>query len=334
MLHQPLQTPLFILLFLFSAALSSCNGPAESKAATSQPTPVQAQTRPTASIPEEALPAIEARDSAIFERYKEKATREQWQKKPISEIITLTGDFFIGTPYVGQTLETDYTKALKEGTNVKERLIINLHEMDCMTFMENILALARTVRLGDISLDAYCRQLCLIRYRQGRIDGYASRLHYTSDWIRDNESLGIARDITLQIGGIPREKKRDWMSNHPQLYDALRMDPSLIKDIRKEEERLSQTPFNYIPRNRIDSTVLSGIQDGDMITFTAEGAGIDYAHVGFAHLGEDGILHFKHCSLTIKHALTDKRSIPGYMSNKKHFDGMAVFRATDPLSGN
>ena len=325
-----------VTLSLTVLSLCSCGGPTESQAAVPTATPSTQPSQPSTPqvhIPQDALPVISAKDSAIFERFRAKATEEHWQAKPIADIISLTGEFFLGTPYVGKTLETDYTDALKTNSKADERLTVNLHEMDCMTFMESVLALARTVRLGDITLDAFSRQLCLVRYRQGKLDGYASRLHYTSDWIRDNEPLNIARDITLQIGGSPRNKKRDWMSHHPNLYDALRMDPALVKDIRREEDRLSQTPFNYIPRNRIDSSVLSGIRDGDMITFTAEGEGIDYAHVGFARMGDDGILHFMHCSLTIQHALIDKRSIPGYMSNKKHFDGMAVFRPVDPLTG-
>ncbi len=42
------------------------------------------------------------------------------------------GKFFLGTPYVVGTLET------KRG----EHLVVNLREFDCVTFVENVVALA------------------------------------------------------------------------------------------------------------------------------------------------------------------------------------------------
>ena len=42
------------------------------------------------------------------------------------------GKFFLGTPYVAGTLET-------KGA---EHLVVNLREYDCVTFVENVVALA------------------------------------------------------------------------------------------------------------------------------------------------------------------------------------------------
>ncbi len=64
-----------------------------------------------------------------------------------------------------------------------EQLVINLTGLDCTTFLENSLALARCIKKGTTSFEDYLEELQFIRYRDGVIDGYTSRLHYFSDWI-------------------------------------------------------------------------------------------------------------------------------------------------------
>ena len=73
-----------------------------------------------------------------------------------------------GTPYVAQTLEI---------SNV-EKLIVNLRELDCTTLVENTFALTLTTKQGSVNWSDYCRNLALIRYRNGKPEGYPSRNHY------------------------------------------------------------------------------------------------------------------------------------------------------------
>ena len=73
---------------------------------------------------------------------------------------------FLERPYVAYTLEAGN----------KEQLIMNLNEVDCTTYVEYALAL--TLAKGD----TLCAQNYLkrIRYRDGMIDDYVSRLRHTS----------------------------------------------------------------------------------------------------------------------------------------------------------
>ena len=50
--------------------------------------------------------------------------------------------------------------------------------------MAAALALTMTTRQHSTRFDDFCRNLCRIRYRDGQLDGYASRNHYFSEWIR------------------------------------------------------------------------------------------------------------------------------------------------------
>ena len=115
-------------------------------------------------------------DKEIFISKIKFAADKRLAQKSINEIIAEIGKSFIGTDYKAHTLE-------KEGD---ERLVVNLRGFDCTTFLENILAFARCIKSGKTSFEDFQDELIKIRYRNGVIDKYPSRLHYFSDWIYDN----------------------------------------------------------------------------------------------------------------------------------------------------
>ncbi len=94
---------------------------------------------------------------------------------PTEILVVKVGTFFLGTPYVAHTLEMQ-----------PEQLVVNLREMDCTTFAENCLAISRTIKSGNPGFEQFTKELRNIRYRDGVINGYPSRLHYFSDWIYNN----------------------------------------------------------------------------------------------------------------------------------------------------
>lgn len=78
---------------------------------------------------------------------------------------------FIGVPYAAHTLEGS-----------PEQLTVRLDSLDCTTFVETVLALSYTAGERRSSWRDFVYNLERLRYRNGRIDGYPSRLHYISDW--------------------------------------------------------------------------------------------------------------------------------------------------------
>ena len=75
--------------------------------------------------------------------------------------------------------------------NEEEKLVVNFDEVDCTTFVEYVLALALSpVKNGTIDNADYARTLQSIRYRDSKIDGYTSRLHYIADWVNNGVRHG------------------------------------------------------------------------------------------------------------------------------------------------
>lgn len=101
-------------------------------------------------------------------------------------------------------------------------LTVNLDELDCTTFIENVVALALTVENHRCSWMDFINTLEAIRYRNGEANGYASRLHYISDWVITNSHRGYIRDVTDRIPNSDVEiKTLDYMSSHRNSYPAM-----------------------------------------------------------------------------------------------------------------
>ncbi|MCH7935438.1 MAG: DUF1460 domain-containing protein, partial [Gemmatimonadetes bacterium] len=134
-----------------------------------------------------------------------------------------------------------------------------------------------------------------IRYRGGVLDEYPSRLHYFSEWIKDNGARGLVRDVSQELGGVAEDEPIDFMTTHADAYRQLGEPPAFIGEVREIEARLSAELRYYIPEGRI-AMVEAGIRDGDIIAATSTVAGLDIAHTGIA-LWRDGRLHLLHAPL-------------------------------------
>ena len=212
-----------------------------------------------------------------------------------------------GTPYVGQTLEV----------NKREKLVVNLRELDCTTFVETALALGMTQQQGSVRFEDYCRNLQTIRYRNGRLDGYASRNHYFTQWITSNEGLGIVSERELPLR-ISRTQKLDlhYMSQHPQSYPRLKKDTNAQAKIRQYERESDGRTVRYIPRDQLNqprTSALGVVQDGDILAIVTKKDGLDTSHIGFAVWGKDGRLHLLNASQIHKCVVEEPMTLYEYM---------------------
>jgi hypothetical protein len=216
-----------------------------------------------------------------FEALLTAARRDDLRHHAIGERMTGFGRYFVGLPYVAHTLDLAGP----------ERLVVNLKELDCVTLVENALGLALVAR-QDGTFDDFARSLAHIRYRDGRLDGYTSRLHYFSDWLLDAERKGLVSNITAELGGVPFDKRIHFMTSNSHAYRQLQEDPALVDSVRQIEERLNQEQLFWIPQDRI-AAVASRIQEGDIIGITTAIDGLDISHTGLA-TWVDGRLHLLH----------------------------------------
>lgn len=243
---------------------------------------------PSAGYAEGADPALEAEDVRIFQATMERALRERLDTLAIGDRMVRLGRWFVGTEYTPHTLEVPGP----------ERLVVNLRQLDCVTYLENMLAMARLLDSRSApTFGDFLAELQRIRYRDGELEGYASRLHYFSEWISNNAELGLVRDVTQEIGGIPTDERIDFMSSNAEAYRQLES-PEELDRIRAIERRLSARGRHYVPEARI-SEVAPRIRDGDIIAATSSIEGLDIAHTGMA-LWIDGRLHLMHAPLVGK----------------------------------
>src|SRR5919108_672296 len=133
------------------------------------------------------------------------------------------GELATGTPYVPYTLDAYLASG---GDPSHEPLTLSLSRFDCVTLVESCLAVARVARAGGPpTLERLGREIERMRYRGGRRSGYASRLHYFSEWITDGERRGLVKDLGSELGAGEDQRPLRFMTEHREKYRALR-DPA------------------------------------------------------------------------------------------------------------
>lgn len=250
-------------------------------------------------------------DRAIFNRYVAEVGADK--SLPTGELMVKTARFFLGTPYVAATLEKE-----------PETLVINLREMDCTTLVENTLALTRTIQSGAPTFENFCKNLQQLRYRNGEIHDYTSRLHYTTDWIYENQRKGIVQDVTSDAGGVVLPIDLSFMSTHPESYKPLKENPGLTAIIAAKEKEINTRTYYYIPETEINRCV-AGMDNGDIVCFVTTIKGLDISHVGIIYRVGDK-LTFIHASTTQKKVVVNEAPLQDYVESLKRNSGIMVVR--------
>lgn len=264
-------------------------------------------------------------DWAVFASAVESAEGSGLSDLPMGDLMAAIGRGLVGTAYVPGTLEVDGP----------ERLVINFQGLDCVTFVENVHALATVLKAGvGTRLEnrgavegEYELALSSLRYRNGYIDGYPSRLHYFTDWIANNDRNRIVTDITRDLGGVPDHESIHFMSTHPNAYRQL-ADPDVLAAIEQSEARLTAQGRYFIPQERI-ADVAADIQNGDIIAATSTVEGLDVAHTGLA-LWVDGSLRLLHAPLVGESVQISEMTLADRIARIDGQDGIMVARPLEP----
>ena len=226
---------------------------------------------------------------------------------------------FIGIPYVGHTLEVCDP----------ERLVVNTRQLDCTTLVENVVALTLCVNSKRYCWGDFLDALTQIRYRDGRLDGYTSRLHYFTDWIADNTRKGVVGEVQQQSAPFTAVQTISvgYMSAHPDAYKALKAHPKMVPVIKKQEEKLNGRKYRYIPKSEVKNTeaLRKAVTDGDIIAITCSKAGLDIAHLGFAVWRKDG-LHLLNASQLHKKVVEEPMPLGQYLSKHPSHTGIRIIR--------
>ena len=226
---------------------------------------------------------------------------------------------FIGIPYVGHTLEVCDP----------ERLVVNTRQLDCTTLVENVVALTLCVNCKRDCWSDFLDALTQIRYRDGRLDDYTSRLHYFTDWIVDNTRKGVVSEMQQQSAPFTAVQTINvsYMSAHPDAYKALKAHPKMVPVIKKQEEKLNGRKYRYIPKSEVKNTeaLRKAVSEGDIIAITCSKAGLDIAHLGFAVWRKDG-LHLLNASQLHKKVVEEPMTLGQYLSKHPSHTGIRIIR--------
>ena len=229
---------------------------------------------------------------------------------------------FMDVPYVAHTLEV----------NDHEQLVINTRQLDCTTLVETVTALKMCAQQGRKTFADYQKALLQLRYRDGRLTDYTSRLHYFSDWIENKGKMGLTEELQQPNPPFTAVQKLhiNYMSQHPQSYKALKAQPSLVPVIRKQEQELTGRTYRYIPKTAVQNTKLlrQTIHDGDIIAITCNKPGLDIAHLGFAVWRKDG-LHLLNASMLHKKVVEEPMTLYRYLQKHPSFTGIRIVKIKD-----
>jgi len=254
---------------------------------------------------------FQPRDKEILEQVLERYSADK--EASMSAMMIEVGLFFLETPYVAHTLE-----------RAEEQLVINLREMDCTTFAEYCLAISRTIKSEHQTFDQFAAELQRIRYRDGIIDGYPSRLHYFCDWIYNNQQKGVVADLSEEIARTPYPKKINFMSTHPDSYMQLKEDTSLVSQLAVQEKEISGREMYYIPETRI-AELEDKLMDGDIAGITTSIEGLAIQHVVIL-IRQDGHIHLLHASSAAERVVVSDLTLEEYLINSKSATGIMLAR--------
>jgi hypothetical protein len=222
---------------------------------------------------------------------------------------------FIGTPYVAHTLEGS-----------PETLTVNLDELDCTTFVETALALSYTAGEQRSSWRDYVYNLERIRYRNGEVNGYASRLHYISDWVVDNVHRGNFEEVTKNFPRISYIVRTiDYMSSNRDKYPAL-ADSMEYERIRSAEDGYRNHRFPYVKSIDIaDKATRAAFRDGDVVALVTTMKNLDVTHMGVIVMQND-VPYLLHASSTDGKVEISTLPLYEYLKKQRSICGLRIFR--------
>jgi len=227
----------------------------------------------------------------------------KWDKSEIDRLINNANNnfankkieyisqYFIDTPYKHGTLNTDPLSP--------ERLVINLKQVDCFTYLDYVTAMTISENADD-----FIDKIKRVRYFDSDVS-YEKRKHFFTDWANSD---GLVKDITPSLPGsvatfkiINRKSaKESWLENVPQ------------------KSRM----VSYIPKEKITEEVIDMLKTGDFIGAYSTRRGLDVTHVGILIKNERGVFFRNASSRKSVMRVTDY-NMKEYINN---INGIVVLR--------
>ena len=209
------------------------------------------------------------------------------------------------------------------------KLRINLDEVTPLTFVNNVIALAKaSEKSGNPDWRNYAVELENISCRRGENDGFASIMFHGADWIADNIFRGNIKEMTENYPSsvIVRTKSLDDLTRNRSQYAAL-SDSSTFEKVRMTEMGYRNHRIPTLKKEAIQKKeILDDLKDGDIIILVPSGDGVDIYDMGFIAMRDDGphLIHLSPRSLTV---VEEEENLLRYMKlMTKYFQGFRLLR--------
>lgn len=242
---------------------------------------------------------------------------------------TATHPSLIGAPYEANPLDRD-----AKGT--AEPLRAGFDGFDCVTYVETVLALARTIASGKSTVGDYTAELAKLRYRNGE-PGYCARQHYFGDWAETQVAAGVLDEVTTSVAGDPANLAVlrlthgfDFLSRNAPKTAALAGSPERKACVAEQEAALSARDDGsaYIRATSL-ARVANALKPGDLIAWVADVPGLDIIHVGIVVARPNGRLELAQASKRENRVLVSP-DLLRYAASLRQQRGVRVFRPRDP----
>ncbi len=259
-----------------------------------------------------------------FRAIVKKAESENWRARPIGERISLAARSLLDTPYVNFTLEVD---------DRVESPVVNLNAMDCWTFYENSLGIARMLayQTGPYKPEHLIHMVEIERYRNGRCDGsYLSRMHHLEEVFHDNQRRGLAENRSCGLPGAERVRRQiREMTVQWQSYRYLKNNPSLLAPMAGIEKKVSALPVYHVPKDKVLAAECH-LSEGDICAITTHSPNQYTSHVGLImwHQGRARFAHATSSKEKGRRTIVDK-PIADYLAENSSHAGMIICRPKD-----
>jgi hypothetical protein len=238
--------------------------------------------------------------------------------KTPNELVSFYAHELLGRPYVAHTLEGD-----------KELLTINIDELDCTTFVETLYALTRTTLNGRYSWRDYAANLENLRYRNGEMGDYSTRMHYISEWILNNSARGNLKEITADLPHADYMIKTiDFMTKHKDSYRSLKNDSAMVDKIKGYEMALRNHRMPYLKKSWLgDKAVKAALRNGDFVGLVTKIEGLDISHLGIIYKDDKGEIYLLDASMSGGKVMLEQKNLRDHLSGSKSTClGIRVFR--------
>ncbi|MFZ2959605.1 MAG: N-acetylmuramoyl-L-alanine amidase-like domain-containing protein [Candidatus Ozemobacteraceae bacterium] len=239
---------------------------------------------------------------------------------PPDRRIPFISGYFLGRKYHPETKKRIKTqrassRTKQEATNDRplpvEKLVTSLTVLDCMTYVEHVLALS-TAERADYTGAFLPRLVDIMFDADGKPLQNNLRNHFTSRWGDVNERKGYLTNIA---------RNHPMATSRSVVLNKVGSNRTYYVEDRFMIASGPQTVWYFPTQTILDRKI--ELESGDILALVCDKEGLDVTHMAF-FIEQKGKRIFRHASYTLNKIVD--QDFEAYLKEKKELTGVMVFR--------